>query len=129
MPLLVSYSRPGKPCVVTFERESQGIECEFVMATITEIGSRETSTVPTRAGSQVQPPRSREVSMVIDGHGDGHGNGQEDEMGWGAGGTMSPARSPERYDDEDIYGEPMQEDVQEEVPPTQQERYQGLFDI
>jgi len=111
--------------VITFERESQGIECEFVMATITEVGSRETSTVPTRAGSQVQPARSREVSIVID----GHGNGQEDEIGWGAGGTMSPARSPDRYDDEDIYGEPMQEDMEEEVPPTQQERYQGLFDI
>jgi hypothetical protein len=49
----------------------------------------------------------------------------EDGVGWGMDGGMSPTRTTMR-DEEDLYGEPTQED--EEVPPTQQERYQGIFD-
>ena len=51
--------------------------------------------------------------------------GDEDGVGWGMDGGMSPARTT-MATDEDLYGEPMLED--EEVPPTQQERYQGIFD-
>jgi len=52
-------------------------------------------------------------------------------IGWGDDGVMSPARSTRTRDEqeeEDLYGEQMQVD-EEEVPPTQQERYQGLFDF
>jgi hypothetical protein len=44
-------------------------------------------------------------------------------------GEMSPARTT-RTEDNEISGEPMQleEEEEEEIPPTQQERYQGIFD-
>jgi hypothetical protein len=51
-------------------------------------------------------------------------------LGWGVDRPMSPARtSRTRDEEEDIYGEPMQMDEEEEeIPPTQQERYQGIFE-
>lgn len=54
----------------------------------------------------------------------------DDGVGWGMERGMSPARTTRtRDEEEDLYGEPMQvEEEEEEVPPTQQERYQGIFD-
>ena len=51
-------------------------------------------------------------------------------VGWGDDGGMSPARTTRtRDEEEDLYGEQMQVDEEEEVPPTQQERYHGIFDV
>jgi len=79
--------------------------CEFVIAAAAEVGS--TQNTPQR-------PQFEQESMA-----------DEDRVGWGMDGGMSPARTTMTRD-EDLYDEPMLED--EEVPPTQQERYQGIFD-
>ena len=53
-------------------------------------------------------------------------------IGWGDNGGMSPARTTRtrEEEDEDLYGEAMPADEEEdEVPPTQQERYHGIFDF
>ena len=52
-------------------------------------------------------------------------------IGWGDSGGMSPARTTRtrEEEDEDLYGEPMPVDDEEEVPPTPQERYHGIFDF
>jgi hypothetical protein len=60
---------------------------------------------------------------------DNRRNNGDISMGWGADGGMTPARTTrEEEEEDDLYGDPMQVDEEEEVPPTQQERYQGIFD-
>ena len=120
------YSRPGKPCVVSFGREQQGIICEFIIAAAAEAGSSQAS-VPTQWNTaQVRQPSVQNGESVT--------LGAEDAgIGWGDDGGMSPARTTRTRDEqeeeeEDLYGEQMQVD-EEEVPPTQQERYQGIFDF
>jgi hypothetical protein len=50
-------------------------------------------------------------------------------VGWGMTREMSPARTARTRDEsDDLYGEPMRIEEEEEVPPTQQERYQGIFE-
>lgn len=71
----------------------------------------------------MQRDQQSEERMVVD---------EEAAMGWGDDRGMSPARSSRirQNGDEDLYGESMHlEEEEEEVPPTQQERYQGIFDI
>ena len=119
------YSRPGKPCVVSFGREQQGIICEFIIAAAAEAGSSQASVPPQWNTTQArQPSVQNGESMTL---------GADDAgIGWGDDGVMSPARSTRTRDEqeeEDLYGEQMQVDEEEEVPPTQQERYQGIFDF
>lgn len=57
----------------------------------------------------------------------------DEGVGWGDDGQMSPARTARSafavQEEEDLYGDQgMQMDEEEEVPPTQQERYYGIFD-
>jgi len=62
----------------------------------------------------------------------------EGAVGWGDDRQMSPARTarsglPAEEEEEDLYGDQgqgmqMDEEEEEEVPPTQQERYYGIFD-
>jgi hypothetical protein len=122
VPIEVLYSKPGKPCVVSFGRETPGITCEFIIATAAEPGSAQASGVPIQPNSQT---RARSVQREED-----ETNNEEDAgVGWGVEGAMSPARTAKTRDeeDEDLYGERMGEEEDEEVPPTQQERYQGIF--
>jgi hypothetical protein len=55
----------------------------------------------------------------------------QDGIGWGSERGMSPARTAQTRDqEEDLYrGQMDLDDEEEEVPPTQQERYQGIFDV
>ena len=135
------YSNPGKPLVIAVDKEQSGISCEFIIATMSDSGSSESSSVPTRwntqsrqtsvqrqssvqtkPSAQTQNSAHREDSMAVD---DEDGN-----VSWGVEREMSPARSSRpREEEEDLYGEPMQtEEDDEEIPPTQQERYQGIFE-
>ena len=128
VPVHVIYSRPGKPCVVSFGREQQGIRCEFIIAAAAEAGSSQASMSPQWNATQIrQPPVRNGESMTLGADATG--------IGWGSDGGMSPARTTRTRDEEpqqeeDLYGEQMQVDEEEEeVPPTQQERYQGIFDF
>ena len=91
-----------------------GIACEFVIAAAAEVSSAQSSRWNTPQQSVRYQSEQQEVMV------------DEDGVGWGMDGGMSPARTTMTRDKEDLYGEPMEED--EEVPPTQQERYQGIFD-
>ena len=134
------YSNPGKPFIISVDKEPSGIRCEFLIATVSDGGPSVTSSIPTkwntqsRQGSiarqasvqreqsiQKQAPVQREEPMMVD---------NDSNIGWGVDREMSPARSAKPIEDEeDIYGEPMQMDQDdEEIPPTQQERYQGIFE-
>ena len=124
----VLYSKPGKPCCVTFDRETLGIACEFIIAVASEGLSQSPSVQMlsnTPAGQQMRQPSAQSEEQDYD-------NGfDEAGVGWGMEMGMSPARTTEvrKGDgDDDLYDEPMQEVEEEEVPPTQQERYQGIFD-
>jgi hypothetical protein len=57
----------------------------------------------------------------------------DEGVGWGEDRLMSPARTarsvPAVEEEEDLYGDQdVQMEEEEEVPPTQQERYHGIFD-
>lgn len=91
-----------------------GIACEFVIAAAAEVSSAQSSRWNTPQQSVRYQSEQQEVMV------------DEDGVGWGMDGGMSPARTTMTRDEEDLYGEPMEEE--EEVPPTQQERYQGIFD-
>jgi len=124
VPVQASYSTPGKPFVISAERDTSGISCEFIIATTSESGSTQSSGVTTRWNTQVrQPSVQKEERVTVD--------EEEATVGWGAERGMSPARTSRTRDEEeeDLYGDPMQMEEEEEVPPTQQERYQGIFDI
>jgi len=121
------YSRPGKPCIVSFAREDLGVVCEFVIAAATELNSTQSSSLDTRLTNNAQSrqisTRATEEPMMVD---------NQDAIGWGSERAISPARTSRtrEEDEEDLYGEQMHlEEEEEEVPPTQQERYQGIFDI
>ena len=121
------YSRPGKPCIVSFAREDLGVVCEFVIAAATELNSTQSSSLDARSTNNAQSrqisTRATEEPMMVD---------NQDAIGWGSERAISPARTSRtrEEDEEDLYGEQMHlEEEEEEVPPTQQERYQGIFDI
>lgn len=126
VPIHVLYSKPGKPCIVSFAREDLGVTCEFVIAAAAELNSTQSSSIDTRwsnARSRQMSARATEEPMAVD---------NQDGIGWGSERAMSPARTARtRQEEEDLYGEQMhlEPDQEEEVPPTQQERYQGIFDI
>jgi hypothetical protein len=126
VPIHVLYSKPGKPCIVSFGREDLGVACEFVIAAAAELNSTQSSSVETRwsnARSRQTSVRATEEPMVID---------NQDGIGWGSERGMSPARTARtRDEEEDLYGGQMrlEEEEEEEGPPTQQERYQGIFDV
>ena len=97
--------------------------CEFIIAAASEAGSSQSS-VPTQWNTtQVrQPSVNIGESMTHD--------AEDAGVGWGDEGVMSPARTTRgRDEEEDLYGDQMQGDEEEEVPATQQERYQGIFDF
>jgi hypothetical protein len=132
------YSTPGKPFVISVDKESSGISCEFIIATISDGGTTESSSIPTRwnghsrqssiqrqfsvpSGSSLQKGTPvREEQMTMD---------NDSQIGWGIDREMSPARTSRPLEDEeDLYGEIMHVDqADEEIPPTQQVRYQGIF--
>jgi hypothetical protein len=132
VPVNVAYSTPGKPLLINFECDSPGICCEFIIATTSDSGSAQSSGIQTRWTTQSrqqsvqsrQPSVQNEERMMMD---------EEDTgLGWGVERAMSPARTSRtrEEEEEDLYGDPMRvEDEEEEVPPTQQERYQGIFEI
>jgi hypothetical protein len=128
VPIRVLYSKPGKPCIVSFAREDLGVACEFVIAAAVELNSTQSSSVETRwsnARSRQTSARTTEEPMAVD---------NQDGVGWGSERGMSPARTAQpREEEEDLYQAQMhldeEEEEEEEVPPTQQERYQGIFDI
>jgi hypothetical protein len=125
VPILVLYSKPGKPCIVSFAREDLGVTCEFVIAAAAELNSTESSSVETRwSNSRLQQTSARatEEPMAVD---------NDEGIAWGVERGMSPARTAyTRGEEEDLYGAQMQLiEEEEQVPPTQQERYQGIFDI
>ena len=124
----VFYSSAGKPFIVALERERPGISCEFVIATSGEAGGSQPPSVQTRLSAQIRQPslpqqQSRQQSV------------QEDErrvevgVGWSASGQMSPARTTSNDLEVGLFGDQMVMDGDEEIPPTQQERYQGIFDF
>jgi hypothetical protein len=117
------YSRPGKPFIISFGREPAGIICEFIIAAATEAGSSHSSNIETRWEMQTRQSSVQREKNTTESGGDG-------AVGWGVERGMSPARTMRTRDEEeeDLYGEPMHLDDEEEVPPTQQERYQGIFD-
>jgi hypothetical protein len=125
VPIHVLYSKPGKPCIVSFSREDLGVACEFVIAAAAELNSTQSSSVETRwsnARSRQTSARATEEPMAVD---------NQDGIGWGSERGMSPARTARtREEDEDLYrGQMHLEEEEEEVPPTQQERYHGIFDV
>ena len=120
----VLYSIPGKPCGVIFERDSLGISCEFVIAAAAEISSTESSGV--RSPSFPQMPSIDTQDRKED--------AQPAGVTWGGERQISPAQSirpPQTEDEEEggFVGDGLQMDYdeEEEIPPTQQERYQGIF--
>lgn len=122
VPIHVLYSKPGKPCVVSFGQEAHGIICEFIIAAAADAGSMQSSPVQIQGSAQTRHTSiCPEQDMMEDGNDGG--------VGWGMEGHMSPARTtrPRDEEDEGLYGGQMQLD-EEEVPPTQQERFQGIFD-
>ena len=130
----VFYSSAGKPLIVSLERQSPGISCEFVIATSGEGARSSRSQSPSvqtilsariREDSLAQRARQRSVQEE-------QGRGEDEEMGvgWSGSGQMSPARTTRSGLEEDFYGDPRGMDgEEEEIPPTQQERYQGIFDL
>lgn len=105
-----------------------GIICEFVIAAASE-GSSQSSSVQIRSSAlSEQPVRQPSTQFEEDPYED---SGFDlAGVGWGRERGMSPARTTGIRDEEgeeDLYGDPMQ-GVEDEVPPTQQERYQGIFD-
>jgi hypothetical protein len=131
------YSSPGKPFIISVEKETPGISCEFIIATMSDGGSTDSSSVPTRWNTQPrqasvqrqssaqreqsvlgQTPAQREEPMVLDTVAD---------VRWGLDREVSPARGTIE-EEGDLYGEPIQMEDDEEIPPTQQDRYQGIFD-
>ena len=116
VPIHIMYSTPGQPFLVSMVRESPGISCEFVIATMSDSAASESS-VPTRLSSQSQPPPVHEQPEMVEDVGG--------SLGWGEQEGMSPAKGV----DDDVYGEQMiMDDGEDEVPPTQQETYHGIFD-
>jgi len=128
------YSKPGKPCIVSFAREDLGVVCEFVIAAATELNSTQSSSLDTRltnnAQSRQTSAHATEEAMMVDDQEMMVDN--QDGIGWGSERAISPARTSHarEEDEEDLYGEQIhREEEEEEVPPTQQERYQGIFDV
>lgn len=127
VPVQAFYSTPGQPFVINLDRKVDGITCEFVIATSAESGASQLSGVQTLLDTQIRRPsiqrdHQSEERMMVD---------EDMTMGWGDDRGMSPARSSRtrQNGEEDLFGEPMHLEEEEEVPPTQQERYQGIFDI
>lgn len=129
----VCYSSAGKPLIVSLERQSPGISCEFVIATSGEGGRSSRSQSPSvqtilsaRIREDSLAQRARQMSVQEE---QGRGEDEEIGVGWSGSGQMSPARTTSRLE-EDLYGDPRGMDgEEEEIPPTQQERYQGIFDL
>ena len=126
----VFYSSAGKPFIVALERERPGISCEFVIATSGEAGESQSPSVQTRLSAQIRQPslpqqQSRQQSVQED---ERRGD-EEVGVGWSASGQMSPARTTSNHLEVDLFGDQMVMDGDEEIPPTQQERYQGIFDF
>jgi hypothetical protein len=126
VPVQARYSTPGQPFVINLDRKGEGITCEFIIATTAESGTTQSSGVQTLWNTQIRHPSMQrehegEERMMVE---------EEATIGWGNDRDMSPARTSRvPQDEEDLYGESMHLDEDEEVPPTQQERYQGIFDI
>jgi hypothetical protein len=128
----VFYSSAGKPLIVSLERQRPGISCEFVIATSGEGGRSSRSQSPsvqTRLSARIREDslaqRARQMSVQEE-----QGRGDEEMgVGWSGSGQMSPARTTRSGLEEDLYGDPRGMDGEEEIPPTQQERYQGIFDL
>jgi hypothetical protein len=111
-------------------RADQGISCEFIVATASDSRSRDNSVLTKwshTSSVRGTTPASRGITPT-----------RGESVGWGEMGGMSPAREAKMsvLEEEDIYrdeesgfGDVMEVDEGEEVPPTQQERYQGIFDM
>lgn len=125
----VFYSSPGKPFIVALERESPGISCEFVIATSGEAGRSQSPSVQTRLSAQIRQPSLPQQSRQPSVQQDERRGDEEVGVGWNASGQMSPARTTSNGLEVDLYGDQMVMDGEEEIPPTQQERYQGIFDF
>ena len=127
MPVQAFYSTPGQPFLISLDRVAEGISCEFILSTIPDAGASQSSGMQTLWNTQIRQPsmqRDQQTNdrMVVD---------EEATVGWGDERGMSPARTSRTRQDEeeDLYGDTMQMEEDEEVPPTQQERYQGIFNI
>jgi hypothetical protein len=124
------YSTARKPFIIALQRENPGISCEFVIATSGEAGASQSPSVQTRLSAQIRQPSLQQQTP--------RNPVQEDEtrveeeeiaVRWSASRQMSPARTAGNGLEEDLYGDQMTMDEEEEILPTQQERYQGIFDV
>ena len=114
-----------------------------MIATSGDGGSSQSSGVQTRWTTQIRQPSlqqqqrediPRRQQQPAAGIPDGGEMAVDEGVGWGEDRLMSPARTARsvpavEQEEEDLYGDQdVQMEEEEEVPPTQQERYHGIFD-
>src|SRR5271154_4682737 len=93
-PIHVKCSRPGKPCVVSFGSEQQGILCEFIIAAADNTGPSQASVPAQWNTTHVrQPSVQNGRSMIL--------SAEDAGIGWGLDGGTIRARSMSTRDEQE----------------------------